>query len=110
MKFVLLLLTMCSSYSMASGWLTNDGSAIITSISSENGVVTVRFNANDIADPDQCEQANAFVLVDDTKNGDRQFSILLAAKSSKTPIKVYVNGCYEGWGQKWPRLWSVISS
>ncbi len=105
MNFALIFL---SPLSFAGGWVTADGSGKVTSLSSENGIVTIRFTANDNLDPENCGQPGKAVLIDDTKNGDRQFSILLASKMSGKNIKMYVNGCYEGWGKKWSKVWMVM--
>lgn len=108
-KYFLLCLLVLSQASIAGGWITKDGTGKITSISSENGVVIVGYTADDgNLDPETCSQPGHAVLVDDTKNGDRQFSILLAAKMSGKPVKMYASECYFGWGRKWSKIWMVL--
>jgi hypothetical protein len=104
--FLVFLLVILSSFSYAGGFLSKN--ATITNIVTENGITTVRFTASDLKDPMGCEQLGVALLIDDTKNGDRQFSILLSAKMANKPIAIYTTQeCFSGWNRKWPKIWSV---
>ncbi len=107
-KIVLILVTLFPVSVLASGWATENGSAQITSLQIEGGIVKVNFTATDSNDPDRCGNSGAVILQDDSKNGDRQYSALMAAKISKTPIRIWVSGCIDRWSTSFPKLWSVI--
>lgn len=107
MRILIIALTFISFGIEANGWLTNNGSARITKISIENDVVRIDYTADDIQDPDGCGNKGVAMIQDETKLGDRQFSVLLAAHMSNKPIRLYGYDCYTGWGQKWPKIGSV---
>ena len=106
--FLFLILCAVQSIAYAAGWASGGGTAVITTISIEGGLVKVAYTAADTADPDQCGNQGVFILQDDSKNGDRQYSAILSARMSEKPIRIYVSGCYSGWGQTWPKLWSIF--
>jgi hypothetical protein len=110
MRFILgVLLILIMNYSFASGWATKDNSGKIASVNVEGGLVKVFYTANDLSDPDGCGNKDTFILKDDTKNGDRQYSAILASHMSQRPIKVYVSGCYTGWNQTWPKIHAIFA-
>jgi hypothetical protein len=74
--FLVVMLFSCSAY--CGGWLTQEG--IIGSVNVEGGRIRITYSANDLADPDNCGKSDVAILMDDTKTGDRQFALLLAAK------------------------------
>ena len=104
--FALILLSF-NTNSYSSGWLTEDGTARITSINIEIGLVRVQFSSGDASDIG-CGNLGTGVLQDDGKNGDRQYAALLSAKVAGNPIKLYGDGCVTAWGQNWPKIKAVI--
>ena len=94
--------------SFADGWATSNGSAHITTIDVESGVVRVWYSATDDGNPDACANTGVFILADDTKNGDRQYAALLAAHAANKAISLWVSGCWAGWGSTWPKLASLF--
>ena len=110
MKQVLIFITLLSlaMHISAAGWLTSNSSAVINHINIEGGLVRIKYTATDIADPDKCGNEGAAILLDDTKNGDRQYAALLAAHMSGKAIRLYGNGCFTGWDQTWPKIHAVF--
>lgn len=113
MKLVATAFFMCliTCSANASGWLTSNGSGRITWLNAEGGIVRVTITATDLQNPDSCAVTTGTVIMqDDTKNGDRQYAALLSAFIAERPIKIWINGCYSGWGTTFPKLYSVIVS
>lgn len=90
----------------AGGWASQN--AIIEFINIESNIVRIKFKADDEADPDECGETGYIILSDDTTNGDRQYSALLAAQMAQKPTKLYVNGCFEKWNTSYPKLHAVF--
>jgi hypothetical protein len=109
-KKVLLILVVffVSIQASASGWLTANSSAEIEFVNIENGLVKIKYTATDMADPDNCGNIGYAILLDDTKNGDRQYAALLAGHMGKKTIRLYGAGCYTGWNQTWPKIHAVF--
>ena len=94
-----------SSNVFAGGWYTTDG--VVEQINVESGLVSIRLSAADIKYHDGCDETNEVVIQDDTKNGDRQVSILLAAHMSGKKVNIYTSGCVFNWGKKYPKVFAV---
>ena len=97
-----------STKSFSSGWLISEGWAKISTINVESGLVRITYTAEASLDPDACGVKGVAFIQDDTTNGDRQFSILLAAKMAQKDIRLYGNGCISGWGKQWPKVHAVF--
>ncbi len=111
MKFLLLLLLFTVALSnalLANGWLTSDGSATITRLQAEGGLFVVDFAAQDKSNPDNCAQSNVAIVDDQTVNGDRLVSLLMAAHMAEKNIKLYATGCVSAWGSTYPKIHAVL--
>lgn len=95
-----------SASSNAGGQATQNGTIEFLKI--ESNLVTIKIQAEDQADPDDCGTVGSVMLSDDTTNGDRQYSALIAAQMAQKPIKLYVSGCIEKSGISYPKLWAVF--
>ena len=97
----------CSYPVFAGGWATYNLTAKITTINIENGWVRAYFDADDKGDPNECGKTGVVAFIDDSKTRDRQYAALLTAYSTGQPVQLWVNGCLDGWGVRWPQLWAI---
>jgi len=98
----LFLLLIVSPVVIAAGWITNDGTAKIKYINTENSVVRVHFVGNTIENPDECLNASSSILKADNPMFEQHYALILAAFMANKPIKIYANGCYTAWGSNFP--------
>lgn len=109
LEFILFTALLFSTSAYSGGWVTQDG--VITLAKVENGVALFVIEASDLAYPDGCDNTGgAVVLQDDTKNGDRQYALLLAAYTAGNSVRIYSSGCYTGWGSNYPKVYAAFSS
>ena len=89
----------------AGGWFTKN--AEVESIQTESDFVLVKLVGSDLTLSDGCDTPTDVILKDETKTGDRQLSMLLAAQASGKRVAIYTIGCIDKWDKKYPKIWSV---
>lgn len=104
LKPVLLSVIMISipCFSHASGWVTDDGTAIIKFVNSEGSLIRFHYTANETNNPDNCGTVNSVVLLPDNPMFDQHYSLLLSAFMAKKKMKIFTNGCKSAWGTSLP--------
>jgi hypothetical protein len=95
------------AFAAPSDWITLNGSAKITGIQIEGGVVVVDFSATDKSLVDGCAVQGKAVLIDDSKTGDRQYAALMAAYMAGKSVIMFGSGCWGGWNTTFPKIYMV---
>lgn len=105
--FVFSLFACIQANAAVNDWITLDGSAKITGIQIEGGIVMVDFSATDQSRIDGCAVQGRAVLIDESKNGDRQFAALMAAYMAGKSVIMFGSGCWGGWNTTFPKIYMV---
>lgn len=57
--------------------------------------------------PDACGSYEKALLPDTHPNFNHVYSLLMSAQLTGKPVRVFVTGCYSGWGSTYPQVETV---
>ena len=112
MKYKLVFAIVFSVWSMnanAGGWITDDGTAVIQFVNTENSIVRIHYTSETSKNPDGCQNTTSLILKSDNPMFDQHYSLLLSAFMANKKIKVYGNGCYSAWGSTYPVISAIYA-
>ena len=102
---LLILLLFFPLVAYCGGWTALDTK--IEGIHYESSFMIVRVSGGQYSLFDEYDVNGEVVLEDETKKGDRQLSIILAAFMAGKEISFYTDGCKTAWGKKYPKIWAL---